>query len=278
MQEQTFSFDDRLSLLAGARWAEFSNLTNNYRTGASNRAGGDAPNSRFGAVWLPRDGVSVYVVNSEIQVASTVADLDGTTFDPVTSELVEAGVRFELADKRVTLTLSYFDLVQNNVLQSDPARLGCRIQTGESSSNGVELDLTASPLVGWQILGSASLLKAEVSGDVNPARIGLRVPNTPDQTFSVWNKYMWQSDPLDGFGVGCGIIHVSDRVGDANNSFLVPSYTRLDLSVSYVRERWAVDVNLRNALDEDYIESVSSRTAVRPGTPTNFLARLRYRF
>lgn len=278
VQEQAFFLDDRLSLLAGARWAEFANLTNNFRTGASNRAGGDAPNPRFGAVWLPRESISVYAVNSEIQVASTVSDPDGTTFDPVTSELMELGIRFELADNRASVTLSYFDLVQNNVLQADPLRPAFRIQSGESSSRGVELDLTANPLPGWQILGSASFSQAEVTGDANPARIGLRLPNSPDQTFSVWNKYTWQSGPLKDFGVGCGIIRVSDRVGDANNTFIIPSYMRVDLSVSYARDRWAVDLNLRNVFDEDYIEAARSRVAVRPGAPTNLLARLRYRF
>lgn len=97
MQGQAFFLDDRLSLLAGARWAELANLTNNFRTGASNRAGGDAPNPRFGAVWLPREGISIYAVNSEIQVASTVSDPDGTTFEYPLRTRRQSGIfHFEL--------------------------------------------------------------------------------------------------------------------------------------------------------------------------------------
>ena len=278
VQEQAFLFEDRLTLLAGARFAEFANRTNDFRANTIGRSGGDAPNPRYGVVWLPRDRVSVYAVNSEIQVASTVADPDGTTFDPVTSELFETGIRFESEDNRLAATFSYFDLVQNNVLQSDPDRVGYRLQSGESSSSGLEIDLTASPMKGWQLLGSAAFINAEVSGDVNPARLGLRLANTPERTFTLWNKYTFQSGPLTGVGLGCGLINISDRVGDANNTFTLDSYTRIDLSVSYARDNWSFDMNLRNAFDEDYIEASSSRTAVRPGAPTNLLARARYRF
>ena len=278
VQEQVFLLDDRLSLLAGARWAEFANRTQNFRNGADGRAGGDAPNPRFGAVWLPRDGISVYAVNSEIQVPSTTADPDGTTFDPVTSELLEFGVRLDLLEQRLGFTVSYFDLVQNNVLQADLARPGFRVQSGESSSSGIELDVTANLRPGWQMLGAASFMDAKISGDANRARVGLRLPNTPDQTFSWWNKYTFQSGVLRGFGVGCGIIRVTDRMGDANNSFVLPSYTRVDFSLGYGRDNWTLDVNLRNAFNQDYIEAASSRTAVRPGAPTNLLVRLRHRF
>ncbi len=278
VQEQAFFFDEKLSVIAGARWADFDSYSRNYRNGSSSREGGRAPNPRYGLVWLPREGVSLYAVSSEIQVPSTTADPDGTTFDPVQSELFEVGSRFEFAQKRVALTVSYFDLVQRNVLQEDPNRQGFRIQSGESSSKGVELDLTANPLPGWQILGAASFITAEVSGDANPARIGLRLPNTPDRTFSLWNKYTLQGGKLKGMGFGLGVINATDRTGDANNSFIVPGYTRVDLSLGYSHRNWSTDLIIRNALNEDYIEAVSSRTSVRPGAPASFLARLRYRF
>jgi iron complex outermembrane recepter protein len=278
VQEQAFFFEDRLTLLAGARFAAFDNRTDNFRTSNTTRDGGDAPNPRFGAVWLPRDGISLYVISSEIQVASTVSDPDGTTFDPVTSKLLESGIRLETSDKRFAFTFSYFDLVQNNVLQSDPNRVGFRLQSGESSSHGLEVDMTATPMKGWEILGAASFMKAEVTGDVNPARIGLRLANTPDRSFSFWNKYTLQSGLMKNLGLGIGVINVSDRVGDANNTFFLSSYTRVDLSLSYKHDRWMFDLNLRNALDEKYIEASSSRNAVRPGAPSNLLARIHYRF
>jgi len=45
-----------------------------------------------------------------------------------------------------------------------------------------------------------------------------------------------------------------------------------------IYRNWSTDLIIRNALNEDYIEAVSSRTSVRPGAPASFLARLRYRF
>lgn len=277
-QHQVFLFEDRLTLLAGARFAEFAQRTTNFVTGAVSRAGGDAPNPRIGIVWLPRENVSLYAVRSDIQVPSTITNPDGTVFDPVTSELHEAGVRLELADKRYTVTASYFDLVQNNVLQPDPVRPGFLLQTGESTSRGFEVDLTATPAPGWQILGSAAWTTAEISGDVNPARLGLRLPNTPRRTLSVWNRYTFEAGAAKGLGVGVGVIHVGQRAGDANNSFFVDAYTRVDLMLDYPYRRWSFSLNVRNALDTDYIESAAARLSIMPGAPRNLLARATLRF
>ena len=277
IQDQVFLFNDHLTLLGGVRYANSGQRTNNYLTSVVARTGSADPNPRLGAVWLPGAGFSLFAVQTAILVPGTSSDPDGTTFDPVESKLTEVGLRAELMGKRFVGTVSFFDITQTNVLVPDPARVGFRLQTGERTSRGVEIDLTANPMRGWQILGAISLTKAEVSADT-VIKVGNKLPNTPAETFSLWNKYTVQSGQLAGLGMGAGVISVAKRWGDDTNTFTVDPYTRVDLSLDYRWKRWLLGVNLRNALNTDYIEASSSRLAVRPGAPRNFLAQLRYRF
>lgn len=276
-QDQVYLFHGRLTLLAGVRHANYGQRSNNYRTGAVTRGGGSDPNPRYGAVWLPTDTLSIFAARTYLQVPSTGANPDGFIFEPVQSQLTELGARAELFERRLAVGASYYDLVQSNVLVPDPVLAGFRIQTGERTAQGFELDLTARPAPGWQVLGAAAFTDAKISRDTS-IPVGNKLANTPDRSYSLWNKYNLRQGALKGLGLGAGVIYVGARKGDTNNTFSIDAYTRVDLSLDYRWGRWGFALNVRNALDEKYIRSASSRTSIFPGEPRALLSRVRYRF
>src|SRR5688572_14914794 len=95
VQDQFYFLEDKLALLAGARFARIEQFNTNKRTNVKTDTSGDAPNPRFGIVWLPNDSLSVFANRSDLLTPQSGANPDGTTFDPITAVLTEVGARFD---------------------------------------------------------------------------------------------------------------------------------------------------------------------------------------
>ena len=276
VQDQFFCFNDKLTLVAGARLAHFASYATNKRTNVKTNTSGTSPNPRFGAVWLPRDNVSVFANYSDIVANAANVNPDGSSLKPVESSIKELGARFEVFQRRITITGGYYELINANTLNSDPLRPGFRIETGEQRTRGIEFDVVGSLLPGWQIIGSSNFTKGVVTKDlVNPA--GNRLANTPTRTYSVWNRYQFSDGSLKGFGAGFGVVAVGGRFGDVANTFYIPAYVRFDAALSYRVKTWDVSLNIQNLADEAYVRTASGRLSIRPGGPRDFSLRLRRR-
>lgn len=277
IQDQFYFLEDKFALLAGARYAVIENFNTNKLTNVKTNTKGEAPNPRLGAVWLPNDWFSMFVNVSDLLTPQNGANPDGTTFDPVAAKLGELGARADLLNRRLTLTGSFYDLRNTNVLNTDPDRPGYRIQTGEERTRGMEFDVVGRPTPQWQVIGSTNISNAIVSQDTGANR-GNRRANSPSHTYSLWNRYQIEQGPLKGLSGGIGIVHLSGRFGDVGNTYYIPEYTRFDLALSYRKKTWDVSLNVQNLADEDYIRAANGRLSIRPGSPRDFSLRYRQRF
>lgn len=276
LQDQFYCFGDKLALLAGARYAIIEDFNTNKRTNVKTNTRGEAPNPRFGIVWLPNDRVSIFGNYSDLLTPQSGANPDGSTFDPVTVILAEVGARIEILERKLTLTAGVYDLKNTNIRNPDPVRPGYQVQIGEQRTRGIEFDFVGRPLPDWQVIGSANFADAIISKDVGPT-VGNRRPNSPARTYSVWNRYQFRQGMLNGFAVGLGVVSVGGRYGDAQNSFYIPAYGRFDAAFSYRRKNWDAALNVQNLLDEEYIRAANGRLSIRPGSPRDFSFRLRWR-
>lgn len=276
VQDQFFCFNDKLTLVAGARLAHFASYATNKRTNVKTNTSGRKPNPRVGAVWLPTDRVSIYLNYSDIVANASNVNPDGSTLKPVQSTVFETGARVEVLERRVTVTGGVYELINENTLNPDPARPGFRIETGQQRTRGIELDVAGSLLPGWQIIGSSNFSNGIVTRDlVNP--VGNRLANTPARTYSLWNRYAFGTGSLKGVGAGIGVVAVGGRFGDVANTFYIPAYVRYDAALSYRAKTWDVSLNIQNLTDEDYVRTSSGRLAIRPGSPRDFSLRVRRR-
>ncbi|MSU48765.1 MAG: TonB-dependent siderophore receptor [Opitutus sp.] len=276
VQDQFFCLEDKLTLVAGARLAHFASFATNKRTNVKTNTSGTSPNPRFGAVWLPRENVSVFANYSDIVANASNVNPDGSPLKPVKSSIKELGARVETLQRRLTVTGGYYELINFNTLNADPLRPGYRIETGKQRTRGIEFDFVGSLLPGWQIIGSANFTKGIVTRDlVNP--VGNRLANTPARTFSVWNRYQFSEGSFKGLGAGFGVIAVGGRFGDVANTFYIPAYVRFDAALSYRTKTWDVSLNAQNLADKDYVRTTSGRLSIRPGSPRDFSLRFRQR-
>jgi iron complex outermembrane receptor protein len=276
LQDQFYLFEDKLALLAGARYARIENYNTNKRTNVKTDTKGDAPNPRFGIVWLPNDAVSVFANHSDLLTPQSGANPDGSTFDPVTVVLTEVGARLDVFNRRLTVTAGVYDLANTNIRNPDPDRPGFQIQTGEERTRGIEFDVVGRPLPDWQVIGSTNVSNAIISEDLGPNE-GNRRANSPSHTYSLWNRYQFSEGTLKGLNVGLGVVRLSGRFGDVANSYYIPSYVRFDAALSYRTKDWDVALNIQNLADEDYIRAANGRLSIRPGSPRDFSLRFRWR-
>jgi len=110
-----------------------------------------------------------------------------------------------------------------------------------------------------------AFIDPEIVEDIDPARVGTRLPIAARYTSSVWTRYNLIDDPDETLGVSLGVFVQGDRT--ALDGLLVPSYTRVDSGLYYRQGNITYRLLAENLLDERYIAGVSS--SLFPGAPFN---------
>ena len=238
---------------------------------------------RAGVVYQPRPWVSLYLSYSEsfspnVFTPDNFAPGSPTSFDPERGKSQEMGVKFELAGLNITTAL--FQVDKSNVLQVQNM-VPNLIDAAEVQ--GFEIDLAGEPMEGLSLQAAYAY---QNSDDGN----GRRLTNVARHTLGITAAYRIGGGLLDGLSIGASAQHVGDRDGGANPGaspggpefFNVPQYTVIDLFTAYeFTTAWApirAQLNLKNALDEDYFPSSGGSLRINPGQSRTLFASLSTRF
>jgi iron complex outermembrane recepter protein len=288
--QQGFSFnnvwkfwDERVNLLQGFRYGtaeyETENRVNDVVAEEDTR---NADVWNLGLSVKAAPWATVFISYAESYLPQRDIDADGNLFVPITGEGFDFGVKFELLGGRLSGSMVAYAVTRANVPQPDPENPGWRIQTGEDESTGYEFTLMAQLLEIWQVVLSYANIDNKIVADpTRPFNVGLRSANIPEHQGSLWNRVRFREGPLEGLGIGLGILYVGERRG---NAFLAdrpglrsPAYTRVDANLSYKLKILGQDVsaaiNVQNLLDKEYLRSYSGW-----GLRRNYAASLTYRF
>ncbi|HEU0306454.1 MAG TPA: TonB-dependent receptor, partial [Lysobacter sp.] len=99
-------------------------------------------------------------------------------------------------------------------------------------------------------------------GDIPDSTLDL--PQLPEQTASLWNRY----DFNDRWGVGLGAIYRGALYASTSNLVVVKSYTRYDAAVFWdVSDRIGLQLNIENIFDKEYFASAHNDNNITPGSP-----------
>lgn len=235
---------------------------------------------RFGIVYQPIEPISLYAsyTTSFNPAFGASRNADDSTFEPETGRQFEVGMKTDLSDS-LSLNIAAFDIRRQNVETPDPDDPFFSLQTGEVASRGFELNLGGEILPGWNMTAAYTYLDAFVSEDTTDI-VGNRLANVPDNQISLWTTYEIQSGDLEGLGAGLGLFYVSDRQGDLENTFTLPSYFRTDAALFYERDNWRTQLNIENLFNIEYFSSSTfgSRTGINPGAPFGISASFSINF
>jgi iron complex outermembrane receptor protein len=253
---------DQLSVLAALRVDRYDNK-GGLLYSPVDAYGQTTVSPKFGLVYQPvKDRVALFAnyQNSFLNQNSVFLDNQGgsNVTKPQRANQWEGGVKLDAAAGRVSATVSYYDIRVNNILRTlgyNSAGAAIGVQDGTQWSRGAELNLTANPLPGLNIVGGFAYnysVFVNTSDDVN----GLR-PETASSPYlaNAWVSYRLPAGLLKGLGLGFGGNYASDNkiVNRVSlGSFTLPNYTVLNASAFYDLPHYRFSVKVDNLTDKHY--------------------------
>jgi iron complex outermembrane receptor protein len=288
LQDQISIGNLRLSVGARNDWAT-DTLSNSLTTTAF-KLKAESFTWNIGAVYLFDFGLAPYASYSESFLPlqnDPVTNATGKPFVPTTGQQYEAGLRFQPPGRNIYLTLSAFQITQQNLLTADPVnRCGptltpCQIQIGEGRYRGIEFEGRATPADGLTLIATATRTKATVRNGV-AAQIGNDLPQIPDWQASAFADYRIKAGALKGIGFGGGVRYTGESWGLVSNDplFEIPSFTLFDAFVRYDApdSGLSLAINARNLFDKRYVSTCTAAQACYYGQGRTATARLQYRW
>jgi len=231
-------------------------------------------------------------INPTVTATSTNTNL----FNTQTSRQHEVGIRARLLDKKLTASLAYFDIKQNNFSIPNPANSANPVPSpllpplfSDRLAHGVELEFNYAVNSNLSVVGNATSMR---NRDAN----GIAFRGTAEKSGALWANYTFDKNgPLTGLSVGIGVDYLSKRAGDAASgvtsastptaiirnqpTFWLPARTLVNASIIYrMNSHWRGQLNVDNLFDKDYLQSSTGRQNVWVGTPLNAKLTLTYLF
>ncbi|CAD5107770.1 TonB-dependent siderophore receptor [Zestomonas carbonaria] len=271
----------------GGRYDDFDDNQANRLNGTRTVTKDEAFTWRVGATYLFDNGLAPYFSYSTSFEPAVGETWDGSPFEPTEGKQYEAGIKFQPEGSDSLITLSAFQLEQQNitVADTDPSHNTClpslcQRQSGESRIRGVELEGKASLTDGLSLSGGYTYLDAEVTKSTGADK-GKRLAQVPRHMASLWADYRFQGGPLAGLSIGAGARYTGGTYGDPENLYHIRGYTLFDASVRYDLERLGIQgtevaLNASNLTDELYVANCSTVASCFYGSGRNVTASLKY--
>ena len=212
--------------------------------------------------FTPRVGLSVditsdltaYALYDQTFLPQAGISADGSTFDPVDANNIEGGLKKSFFDGKLRATLGAFRITKQNLLVGDPQNPDFSIQLGEVQSQGIEFDMQGEIYPGLSVVINYAHTDVEITEDTNPDLIGTRVAGHARHMTNGWFTYNFANkSPLKGFGVSLGYQYQIDRstwAWASDNETLLPDYFRLDGGIFWKKNKYRIQLNVNNLLDE----------------------------
>jgi len=276
-----FNITPALSAMASLRVDRFQN--GGFSTGADDKYGQTAFSPKFGLVYqVLKDKLSVFgnYMNGFTNVAPVNQEVNGanvvTTFDPEHANQMEAGIKTDLFEGRLSGSLSYYDIKVSNIVLS--TGLNQYSQGGDQYSKGFEAQITASPIDGFDIIAGYSKNKSKLTNATANTEGRRPVGAGPEDLVNLWVSYKISSGAAKGLGFGFGGNYAGKNsiVNDATvGVFTLPAYTILNASASYSSGKYTFGLKLNNLTDKEYYKGW---TTLEPMAPRTFAGSIGYHF
>jgi len=298
LQDQLSLGNWRLTLGGRYDWAkdDTSSSTRNLATGVAQLTGrsvikSEAFTGRAGLLYAFGNGFSPYLSYAESFQPSTKTPLDSFStraFEPVTSDQWEAGIKYQPTGIDGLVTLSAYELTQQNMIVDDPdathvtcGALGtarCAIQGDEGRVRGIELEGRITPVEGFSLIGAASRMDSEITRSA--IYRGKQLAMVPDYTASLWADYTFSQGALSGLSLAAGARYNGRSHGDSANLYRIPGYTLFDAAIRYdVGQASGSDLqlalNLSNIADRRYVSTCTTVSSCYYGSGRTVMATAR---
>ncbi len=250
-----FNVNDRLMAMLSLRVDRYFNqgvynINTAVTTGTYNQT---TLSPKLGLVYqLIKDRVSLFGNYMNGFFNRNGSDAQGNPFKPEQANQLEYGVKADVLNHKLVGTISYYDIQVKDVLRTDPKDANYSIQDGTQESKGVEIELTATPFTGFNIVAGyayndSKYTKAdETVQGLRPALSG------PPRTLNFWVSYRLSKGNLKGLGLGFGGNSGSSsfQTNTQKAKVIIPAYTMFDATVFYDHSKFRVGFKVDNLTSE----------------------------
>ena len=306
--QDLISLTEKLKILAGIRWSwqesqpETHTLNVNPITTVEGVKQKDVAFSpKIGIVYQPTKMTSLFASYSDSFTPNTGTTIDDKVLDPSIIKQYEVGIKNDFWKGLFSANVTVYQITNDNLAQtaefkvdgsinSDPLK---KALNGETKSKGIEIDLTARPIIGLSINAGYSyndMRYTKTSGANGSFIVGDRLTRTPANTANMSFFYTLSNGKLKGFSFGAIGNYIGKRVGGWNNQYdntkiggiwdrEVPlsDYTTVDFSVGYNWKKFSLLCKLSNITNElNY--TVHENYSANPIAPRQVLTSLKYKF
>ncbi len=268
-----------VKVLVGGRHDRYKFRSTNIRKQSSGYDGSTF-NPNVGVVWDINADHTVYAAwnrsfapyggNGYLTVDATANPATFNT-DPEQSRQIEVGVKSDWLDRKLSTTLSVYNLEHTNIrYRPDPNDLTRWAVRGKERSRGVELNVMGRVHPQWFVRGSLGLMSAKiVENRQNRAEEGRYLTNTARINGNLFVRYA----PHPWFAEA-GLTHIGKRYYYiSNEEHGLPAFTRLDALIGYSAAPWNFTLALQNVTNKKYW-----RSNAMPGSPRAVMLKASYEF
>lgn len=278
---------DRIATILGARVTNWRNRTWNetvsgLRTYAQDTDESGVITPYAGIVFNLTKHLSLYASATQIFEPAVEQDIDGNILDPLQGNNYEAGLKTEFNEGRLSASLGFFKIEQDNFpvpLNGVLNPRGVEAYRAEKGavSKGFELEIAGELLPGWQAVGGFSRTDSQ-------DRLGSPLmPEIPANTFKLFTSYRLRG-ALEGLTLGGNVRWQSETRGRyvgnpvSGEMFEQGSFVVVDVMTKYaVSEKATVQLNVNNVFDKTYFSGVTAYLGTY-GIPRSVAASVQWNF
>ncbi|MCC6743902.1 MAG: TonB-dependent receptor [Acidobacteria bacterium] len=296
VQDQ-ITFHPKLKALVGMRIDDYQShaIDDSFAYGITDIEQDDsAVSPRLGAVYQPTDSLSFYFSFAKSFSPSypTVQNIQSEPFEPTIGTQYEGGLKTDLANGRVTGTMSIYRVTLSNIITTDPLDPRNSVQIGEQRARGAEADFWIKAATNWNVSVAYAFNDAIVSKDTIYL-VGSDIPNAARHLASIWTEYSFRDGRFRGLSVNGGISGQSRRVSALTGNtpdvtagyppVVLIGFTRTDIGASYEFDAtdhvsYRFQFNVKNLFDERYYESGRSNFLIMSAFPRTYQASIQFSF
>ncbi|WP_261883155.1 TonB-dependent siderophore receptor [Vibrio pelagius] len=244
-------FDD-LIVQAGLRYDDTSNEQSNKTTGSIRKADYEEWTTNLGVAYVTSAGFTPYFSYAQSFEPIIKTSVANQAAKPERGESYEAGVKYLPKSFEGQFNVAVYEATKKDVVDVITGSNQVN-QIGEIRNRGVELGAVANVTESLTLIGNLAFLDSEITKDQDQNQVGKTPAQVADMIGSVWAKYQFFDDALDGLSIGGGVRYIGETYGDNLEQNKVSSYTLYDATVSYRFADYKLQVAAKNLFDKEYV-------------------------
>ncbi len=315
--QDLISINEYIKVLGGIRWSwqEAEVDTKELSTGITTTSAktlNRAYSPKGGIVIQPNRDMSIFASYSNSFTPNTGTTVDLKTLAPSIIDQYEVGIKKDFWRGILSTNVTVYQINNNNLAQTaqfladgvtQNVNANLKELVGATKGKGIEIDITAKPAEGLNIMAGYSFNETKISkssGTSGSLVVGDILARTPRNTANLSFFYKLPTGKLKGLSFGAIASYIGDRTGGWNDRYVwtenkpsttpktytvtiedrdipLEGYTTVDASVGYEWKKFSILCKLSNITNElNY--TVHENYSTNPIAPRQIMTSLKYKF